>query len=648
MTEIVKARQILTPFINSPLEGGQGGVKNDRTSYAFKSHCIHHNLYGVDIDPSAVEICKLRLWLSLVVDEQRIDVIEPLPNLDYKIVRGNSLINMPENVLRDQQLEKEIERLVEKYFAETDKQAKRELKDEIDGKIKQLLKSAEQFTNYPIDFDFKLFFHEVFKEKGGFDVVIGNPPYVRVQNLSHRQIDILKRIYTFAWRRIDVSLLFFEQSQFILNRHGVIIFISSNQFLKTEYGRNARKYFATNKSIISIIDFGDLPVFEQALNYTSIFKIGLKNDHIRYYRILNLPFTPPKLSSFLKIKYNLLNDEKWLLSNPRVLTITKKIEKNSLPLISMGKAWTGIITGLDALLLFDADNLPNFIEPELLKPILRPHNIRRNSYTSVSKYVFYPYKSINGKTVLYTLSEIKYSFPNAYNFIIKYEKELKGRQDSRKLMGDKKGWYGLIRFGNISKFNEFKIVTPGEVKRNKFALDIAQATFSCARVFSINPKQDVISVYSLLCILNSSIVEFYLHLNASIKAGGYFTYSSTLLDEIPIKIPVNVKPFELVSKMMLEINDKNEPNKIISMYFDQLIDGMVFELYFEDEVNKAGRDILKYLTGLTPITDDMSDEQKMQVITKTFNELYDKNHPVRQNLYYMDTIEEIRIIKGLS
>jgi len=88
MTEIVKARQILGRFIND---------NKDRSSYALKSHCIHHCLYGVDIDPSAVEICKLRLWLSLVVDEQRIDKIEPLPNLDYKIVKGNSLIGLPEN-----------------------------------------------------------------------------------------------------------------------------------------------------------------------------------------------------------------------------------------------------------------------------------------------------------------------------------------------------------------------------------------------------------------------------------------------------------------------------------------------------------------------------------------------------------------------
>ncbi|HDT12120.1 MAG TPA: class I SAM-dependent DNA methyltransferase, partial [Candidatus Marinimicrobia bacterium] len=107
MTEIVKARSILFKLQRPGKEPSH---------YEFKNHAIHHCLYGVDIDPSAVEICKLRLWLSLVVDEQRIDMIEPLPNLDYKIVNGNSLVNMPADVVRDQNLEQEIERLMERYY----------------------------------------------------------------------------------------------------------------------------------------------------------------------------------------------------------------------------------------------------------------------------------------------------------------------------------------------------------------------------------------------------------------------------------------------------------------------------------------------------------------------------------------------------
>jgi len=83
-------------------------------------------------------------------------------------------------------------------------------------------------------------------------------------------------------------------------------------------------------------------------------------------------------------------------------------------------------------------------------------------------------------------------------------------------------------------------------------------------------------------------------------------------------------------------------------YFEQLIDRMVFELYFEDEIKKAGREVLKHLTNLTPVTADMTAAEKMEIITRTFNELYDKNHPVRRNLEGMNEIEEVRIVKGLD
>ena len=122
---------------------------------------------------------------------------------------------------------------------------------------------------------------------------------------------------------------------------------------------------------------------------------------------------------------------------------------------------------------------------------------------------------------------------------------------------------------------------------------------------------------------------------------------------LPIKILEQNKqlPFIVLAEYLthlksIENNSIGYP--VISSYFEQLIDGMVFELYFEEEIKKAGRDILKYLTNFTPITDEMTDEEKMQIITKTFNELYDKNHPVRQNLKGMDEIEEVRIIKGLD
>ena len=253
MTEIVKARSLLHKIMHPGTEPSH---------YDFKNHAIHHCLYGVDIDAGAVEICKLRLWLSLVVDEQRIDVIEPLPNLDYKIVRGNSLIGMPDDVMRDQQLEKEIEQLMEKYYAETDKQAKRDLKEKIDGKIKQLLKSAEQFTNYPIDFDFKLFFHEVFKEKNGFDVVIGNPPYGAKIKGTYRQaaVSFIGKVPDF-----EIYYFFIDLSGKLLKDGGNLSYIIPNTFLFNVFAEKYRIALLKHWQLNEILDCTDFQIFEATI-----------------------------------------------------------------------------------------------------------------------------------------------------------------------------------------------------------------------------------------------------------------------------------------------------------------------------------------------------------------------------------------------
>jgi len=168
MTEIVKARMFLVEtgcleeiYINSHQE------KVKRFPYNYKRDCIENSLYGVDIDPGAVEIAKLRLWLSLVVDEDDIKNIKPLPNLDYKIVCGNSLIGLPDIAMKDIQLESEIERLKIEYFSKTNPTDKRKLKNQIEQTFKKLVQSAKGFSSdiSDIDFDFKIHFSEVFHQK---------------------------------------------------------------------------------------------------------------------------------------------------------------------------------------------------------------------------------------------------------------------------------------------------------------------------------------------------------------------------------------------------------------------------------------------------------------------------------------------------
>ncbi len=160
MTEIVRARKVLNTYLDD---------EKNRTNYIFKRHAIQNCLYGVDIDPGAVEIAKLRLWLSLVVDEENIQQIQPLPNLDYKIVRGNSLLGVERNMFNNELFQK-LEDLKPLYFNETNVKKKHEFRKQIDQLIKSL-------TNNKETFDFWVYFSEVFHEKGGFDIIIANPPY---------------------------------------------------------------------------------------------------------------------------------------------------------------------------------------------------------------------------------------------------------------------------------------------------------------------------------------------------------------------------------------------------------------------------------------------------------------------------------------
>ncbi|MBK9093981.1 MAG: hypothetical protein IPM84_14660 [Anaerolineae bacterium] len=146
-------------------------LKSGRTPYALKRHAIQQSIYGVDIDGGAVEIAKLRLWLSLVVDEESYADIQPLPNLDYKIVQGNSLGQVKKNLF-NMALFTDLDALKRRYFDETHPTEKTKLRAQIEQLIGLL-------TNGMQDFDFDVYFHEVFEGRGGFDVVIGNPPYIK-------------------------------------------------------------------------------------------------------------------------------------------------------------------------------------------------------------------------------------------------------------------------------------------------------------------------------------------------------------------------------------------------------------------------------------------------------------------------------------
>jgi len=241
MHEIVKVRSYLSKYL--------GDIK--KNNYNLKRECIENCIYGVDIDAGATEISKLRLWLSLIVDEDDIKKIKPLPNLDYKIVCGDSLLGIERNLL-NQEIFTKIESLKRILINETNPTNKQEYKTKIDKLISGVTDGNKKF-------DFKIYFSEVFHDEKGFDIIITNPPYVSTKTIKKEQQKIYKKIYNIS---DDLYNYFFQKSFQIVGNNGIITFISSDTYITIQSKLNLRKLFQRNR-IIELIRTGN--VFEEPM-----------------------------------------------------------------------------------------------------------------------------------------------------------------------------------------------------------------------------------------------------------------------------------------------------------------------------------------------------------------------------------------------
>ncbi len=274
MNEIIRTRNALTSYLKT---------KKGRTIYNFKRHAIQNSLYGVDMDLGAVEIAKLRLWLSLIVEEEERETIQPLPNLDYKIVQGNSLSSVEQNLF-NQPLFAKLEELKPLFFNETNASKKQEYKKQIDELIRQI-------TNNNQSFDFKIYFSEVFHDHGGegFNVVIANPPYKflsgkgsPVQELinqgKEKEAQALKRELDLIALKFpksstgcrDFYKWFVDLGSQLVGGNGVVTYITPNTFITLPKYEDIRTIIFKELCNIILIDLG-FNIFEEPVVPSAIF-----------------------------------------------------------------------------------------------------------------------------------------------------------------------------------------------------------------------------------------------------------------------------------------------------------------------------------------------------------------------------------------
>jgi hypothetical protein len=550
--------------------GDQSKMRSNwRLTTAERKRILLNNIFGVDIDTQAVEVTKLSLLLKVLEEESeehvskqlKISAERALPSLHHNIRCGNSLI-APD------------------YF---------------DLKQAHPFNMAERKRTNA--FDWMQEFPQVMKA-GGFDVVIGNPPYVRQESLKDQK-EYYQSQYAVYQGTADLYAYFIEKGISLLRLGGIFSYIVANKWMRANYGKPLRKFLLT-KQIEEIVDFGDLPVFKSATTYPCILRVrnAKSAGEFPVSKVETLDFA--YLADYVQahrhpIEQATLTDGGWTLGDKRTELLLKKLRNTGTPLeeFVMGEIYYGIKTGLNKAFVIDEQIKNKLTEEdgksaEIIKPFLLGKDIKR-----------YEPLDTQGKFLIFTRHGIDIiQYPAILNYLKQFKNELIPKPSDwsgEKWEGRKPGayeWYEVQ--DTIDYFAEFekpKIMYPDIAPRGYFTFD-EKGSFYCANTgyFIVTDKK------YLLGILNSRLITYYYSKVAALIRGGYLRFFTQDIAKLPIYVPDfdkladKTRHDRMVSLVthILELNrylpqaKTDQEHRLVQQDIDATdvrIDALVYELY---------------------------------------------------------------------
>ena len=419
--------------------------------------------------------------------------------------------------------------------------------------------------------------------KGGFDVVIGNPPYLRVQGLRENfklETNYYDKTFSSATGRFDIYVLFIEKSFALINKHGIASFILPHKFMISDFGIGIRKFLIENKAIKSIVSFGAHMVFSDASTYTCILNIRKQNEQLFF-----ADLTPQQLQepvSFKTFPYKTLTINKWNFQDERGSSLFEKINSQHLQakdvfeyisqgivsvgddiFVLKGKIMGDKFFGFSEKLKMDIE-----IEANLIKPLLKGDDVKKFSVLSLTNYIIYPHKDSNDKTIPLEETELQKNFPLGYNYLLNFKEELVKKKIRYKT--NPKYWYSLHRAREISLFEQTKILTPETSFGTNMTLD-ETGYYHNTQVYSFVKKSNRKEHYKfLLCLLDSKLLWYFLKNTGTILRGGFFRFKTSYLENFPIPESDEIvqQPFIAKADIMLS---KNKELNHLSQQFTQLL-----------------------------------------------------------------------------
>lgn len=579
------------------------GPRNDRELIA---RILVRHIHGVDLDKRALEVAKVNIWLEaikLTPKEFRYDRLPPdtnyiLPNLTMNLCNGDSVVGLPENMtieflsrahkddivklyaLRQKYLDNPTDPELIKKIEEI----KNVLEDELNEKFKEYLKKKElppkifdetKPFHWPLQFWYFYFDgsgESIPENLRGTDVLIGNPPYERIQILNKKAPIYVQYLnnagFESPFKNYDLAIIFIERGFKLLKHDGKFGYIVTQKFMQADYGEKLRSFLSEGKFVTQIVNFGDQQVFDDATTYTIL--LFLRNSENKTFKYCRVRWLERTVSQLMKVKnYDSLDEESlvvytvttdtlksqpWIFPSPLEKNIITKLDVLPKFIEFRDKIFQGITSSGDKIFILRLRGYrDNFVkvysksqsreyelERDLLKPILMGKDIKKWLTREPSNIVLFPYKIENDKAQLVIEGELRTRYPRTMEYLLDNKQLLENRERGR--MRGKPDWYGYIYRKNLEKYEQPKILTQVLASRASLALDENGEYYfvgggNAGAYGILLKKRGGLSLKFTCALLNSALLDWWLKKVSTPFRGGFYSYAKRFLERLPIKLP---------------------------------------------------------------------------------------------------------------
>ncbi len=599
------------PFVYNPNDDDSQLVQ--QSLFEEKRAIIENCLFGVDINPNSVNICQLRLWIELLKNAyyKEDGEFETLPNIDINIKCGNSLVSyyplrLGEAISGDGSLKTEIKNYktcVKAYKRESNKVEKKNVRDQI-AKLKQKIapgiqlsleldakdveanRKALESNIYRNSMEWMIEFPEVLDSDGrflGFDVVIGNPPYIDAKKLKHTAFAFKK--YEVSSATADISIYFVELALKLNKTNGQMLYITTNKFYNTEYGKKLRKYIL-DRNITHLVDFEQCEVFKEALVSSVILGIEkqrpVENNNFLFHKFYKLnnetlikEFTT-KQNDFETFVQSNLDDSEWSFATDDKSALKSKLASFAKVKDLKGvSVYRGVTTGYNPAFIITNEQRDLLIAEDpnnaaIIKNLLQGRNIRKWYYNESDENLIFTRRGTNIER-----------YPSIKEYLMQYFNQLKPKQVSTDAEGRKPGnykWFEILDNTAYYKHFEYKEKIIWGLTANKwaFTLDTEQHYLPSNGYIMTS---ETLPIRYLLGLLNSKLLQHYFGYIGVMTAGGAYTLKATTIEALPIPIVDSAQQQPIINLVDQILAAKKQNPQANTCALEHKIDQLVYLLY---------------------------------------------------------------------